>query len=300
MAAVLGFIGLGRMGLPMTRHLAAAGNRVHVFDSAAPALDAACALPGVQAAPSPKAVAQACEILFTCLPNNAIVEETYGGAEGIAVGARPGLITCDCSTISPDVAERTGARMLKAGGVHMDTPMLGSQPQAESGEIFFIVSGDEDAYPRIDGYLGLMGKQSMFVGGSGNANKIKLIHNALGAINAVAVAETLSLCVESGVDLQAFYDVVRNGGGMAFSTYFDRRVARIIDGDYSPTFTVDLMRKDISLAMALAGDKERLLEIMGSAKGAFDAAVEGGWGGEDFSGVSHVIEERLRLKLAGK
>jgi 3-hydroxyisobutyrate dehydrogenase-like beta-hydroxyacid dehydrogenase len=177
--------------------------------------------------------------------------------------------------------------------------MLGSQPQAESGEIFFIVSGEQDAYARIEGYLGLMGKQSMFVGAGGTANKIKLIHNALGAINAVAVAETLSLCVDNGVDLQAFYDVVRSGGGMAFSTYFDRRVARIIEGDYSPTFTVDLMRKDVSLAMELAGDKGRLLEIMGSAKAAYDAAVDGGWGGEDFSGVSHVIEQRLRLKLSG-
>lgn len=300
MTAVLGFIGLGRMGLPMARHLAAAGNTVRVFDTAPAALEAACAVAGVQAEASPKAVAGACDVLFTCLPNNQIVTATYAGAEGIAAGARPGLITCDCSTISPDVAERTGAVMTKAGGVHMDTPMLGSQPQAESGEIFFIVSGDQEAYARIEGYLGLMGKQSMFVGGSGNANKIKLIHNALGAINAVAVAETLSLCVENDVDLRAFYDVVRSGGGMAFSTYFERRVARIIEGDYSPTFTVDLMRKDVSLAMELAGDKGRLLEIMGSAKAAYDAAVEGGWGGEDFSGVSHVIEQRLKLNLAGK
>lgn len=300
MTAVLGFIGLGRMGLPMTRHLAAAGNAVRVFDTAPAALAAALAFDGVRAEASPKAVAAACDVLFTCLPNNQIVEATYGGAEGIGAGARPGLITCDCSTVSPDVAERTGQVMRQAGGSHLDTPMLGSQPQAESGEIFFIVSGQQDAYRRIADYLGLMGKQSMFVGGSGSANKIKLIHNALGAINAVAVAETLSLCVVNGVDLRAFHDVVRSGGGMAFSTYFDRRVARIIAGDYSPTFTVELMRKDVSLAMELAGNRGRLLEIMGAAKAAYDEAVDGGWGEEDFSGVSHVIEQRLRLKLSGQ
>src|SRR5262249_61262942 len=74
-----------------------------------------------------------------------------------------------------------------------------------------------------------------------------------GAVNAVAVAESLALCVELGVDPKTYYEVVKHGGGMAYSTYFDRRVLRLIDGDYSPTVTLELMLKDVTLAAQMAG-----------------------------------------------
>jgi 3-hydroxyisobutyrate dehydrogenase-like beta-hydroxyacid dehydrogenase len=179
----------------------------------------------------------------------------------------------------------------------MDTPMLGSSPQAESGEIFFMVGGDAATMPAIQPFLDVMGRLTMYVGASGTGNRIKLLHNALGAVNAVAVAESLALCVKLGVDPATYSDVVRKGGGMAYSTYFDRRAERIIEGAYDPTFTAALMLKDITLASQMAGDSLPHLRILREALAAYGEAATR-WGGEDFSAVTHVIEERLGTTIA--
>jgi 3-hydroxyisobutyrate dehydrogenase-like beta-hydroxyacid dehydrogenase len=181
----------------------------------------------------------------------------------------------------------------------MDTPMLGSSPQAESGEIFFMIGGDRDAVATIPPMLDVMGRLTMYVGPSGTGNQIKLLHNALGAVNAVAVAESLALCVALGVDPRTYYEVVKNGGGMAYSTYFDRRVLRMLDGDFSPTFTVELMHKDVSLATRMAGAHADHMPILRETLSAYRDAAAQGSAAEDFSGVTHVIEKRFGRRVSG-
>ena len=139
-------------------------------------------------------------VIFTCLPNDTIVREVYLGPGGIASAARAGLITCDCSTVSPEVTTAVHAALKGRGVDHMDTPMLGSQPQAVEGQIFFIVGGEKARLPTIAPYLEIMGKMHMYVGGPSMANRVKLIHNGLAAVTSVAVAEALAVCVQSGVD----------------------------------------------------------------------------------------------------
>jgi 3-hydroxyisobutyrate dehydrogenase len=190
---------------------------------------------------------------------------------------------------------------LKGRGVdHLDTPMLGSQPQAVEGQIFFIVGGEKGRLPTIAPYLEIMGKMHMYVGGSGMGNRVKLIHNGLAAATSVAVAEALAVCVQSGVDPTTFYEVVRNGGGMAYGTYFDRRAKRIFDGEFSPTFMLELMRKDAMLALALAKSVQVPTPILEETKRTYDEAVDSGWGREDFSAVTHVVEKRIGRRLSGR
>ncbi|MBI1845623.1 MAG: NAD(P)-dependent oxidoreductase [Candidatus Rokubacteria bacterium] len=131
----------------------------------------------------------------------------------------------------------------------------------------------------------------MYVGPSGTGSRIKPLHNALGAVNAVAVAESLALCVELGVDPKTYYDVVCKGGGMAYSTYFDRRALRVVEGHYDPTFTVELMHKDVTLAFQMAGARLAHLGILRETLAAYTEA-KAAWPREDFSGVTHVIERR--------
>jgi 3-hydroxyisobutyrate dehydrogenase-like beta-hydroxyacid dehydrogenase len=137
------------------------------------------------------------------------------------------------------------------------------------------------------------------VGASGTGNQIKLLHNALGAVNAVAVAESIALCGKLGVDPRTYYEVVKNGGGMAYSTYFDRRVMRIVDRDYSPTFTLDLMLKDVTLATRMAGEAVAHMPILREVLAAYEQGRERGWGGEDFSAVTHVVEDRFKTARTG-
>jgi 3-hydroxyisobutyrate dehydrogenase-like beta-hydroxyacid dehydrogenase len=298
MSDIVGFIGLGTMGMPMTANLAKGGVKLVVNDASSSATAAAGKLAGVTVVPSPSEVAARASVIFTCLPNDDVVRTVYLGAGGIAAGGKTGLITCDCSTVSPEATLEVGRALLTKGITHMDTPMLGSQPQAVSGEIFFIVGGDQAAVERVAPYLDIMGKLHMYVGASAMGNRVKLIHNGLVAVTAVAVAEALAVCVQSGVEPDTFYDVVRKGGGMAYGTYFERRAKRIFDGEFSPTFMCELMRKDAGLALALAKASRVPTPILEETKRTYDEAVDGGWGKEDFSAVTHVIETRIGRKLS--
>ena len=294
----IGFIGLGRMGGPMARNLAKAGYRVHAFDTDPAAAERAAAASGVTIHGSAREVAAPAAVLFTALPNDGIVRSIYLGDHGVLAGGDPGLITCDCSTVSPDVSQEISAAAAARGIAHMDTPMLGSAPQAESGEIFFMIGGERDKLAAIEPLLDVMGRLTMYVGPSGTGNRIKLLHNALGAVNAVAVAESLALCVTLGVDPRTYYEVVKNGGGMAYSTYFDRRALRVIDGDYSPTFTLDLMHKDVTLGAQMAGTSLAHMPILRETLAAYTEGKRSGGGEEDFSGVTHVIERRFGRKIS--
>ena len=197
----IGFIGLGRMGFAMASNLAAAGHALFLYDSAAAVMEKVKTIPGAQPAGSPAEVAEQSEVVFTALPNDEIVLQVYLGSDGIAAGAREGLVTCDCSTVSPEVSNEIAGRLTREGTAHLDTPMLGSQPQAEEGSLFFIVAGDPDAHKKVTPLLDVIGKMHMHVGATGAGNRIKLIHNALGAVNSVAVSESLALCARTGIDL---------------------------------------------------------------------------------------------------
>jgi 3-hydroxyisobutyrate dehydrogenase-like beta-hydroxyacid dehydrogenase len=298
MPDTVGFVGLGTMGGPMAANLAKAGVPLVVYDASPAAVAAAVRQAGVSAAGSPAEVAARATVIFTALPNDDIVRAVYLGAGGVAAGGRAGLVTCDCSTVSPEATLEVAAGLAARGIVHMDTPMLGSQPQAVSGEIFFIVGGERDRLAAIKPYLDIMGRLHMYVGPSATGNRVKLLHNGLGAAVAVAVAETLATCVQAGVDPRVFDDVVRNGGGMAFGTYFDRRVRRMLDGDFSPTFAAELMLKDVGLALALARSVKVPTPILEETQRTYGEAVAGGWGKEDFSAVTHVIEKKIGRRIS--
>ncbi|HKZ08812.1 MAG TPA: NAD(P)-dependent oxidoreductase [Methylomirabilota bacterium] len=299
MSDTVGFIGLGTMGMPMATNLSKAGVRLAVYDASPTATADARKLAGVTVADSPAQVAAQSDVLFTCLPNNDIVLRVYLEAGSVIQGGRSGLVTCDCSTVSPEITVKVAGGLAPKGITHMDTPMLGSQPQAVSGEIFFIVGGDEAKVAKVKPYLEIMGKLNMYVGGTGMANRVKLIHNGLAAVTSVAVAEALAMAVQAGVDPTTFYDVVRKGGGMAFGTYFDRRAKRIFDGEFSPTFMLEHMRKDATLALALAHAIRVPTPMLEETKRTYDEALDSGWGKEDFSAVTHVIEKRINRRLSG-
>ena len=284
----------------MATNLARAGVSLAVHDANTAAAGVVARLPGVVVAASPSKVAAECRVLFTCLPNDAVVREVYLGPSGVAEGGAPGLISCDCSTVSPEATQQVHAALATKAIDHLDTPMLGSQPQAVSGDIFFIVAGNRACLGIVAPYLEIMGTGHLYVGASGTANRVKLIHNGLAAVVAVAVAEALAVCVQSGVDPYAFEEVMCRGGGMAHGTYFERRARRIIDGDFSPTFMTQLMLKDARLAADLARAAEVPVPLLEEAARTYEETVAGGWSQDDFSAVTHVIEQRIGRRLSAR
>ena len=242
-------------------------------------------------------VAEACRIVFTCLPNDAVVRETYLGETGLAPGLASGAMTIDCSTVSPRVTNEVHDALAGQGVSHLDAAMLGSVPQAESGEIGFVVGGDPDAFERAAPLLDILGRFRRHAGPSGAGNRIKLIHQLLVAINAAAVAEAVALCRASDTDLDCFYDVVCDGGGFAYSRYFEKRVPRIRQGEFSPLFALSLMRKDAGLARDLSGSSGMSAPMLEAALSALEQAENAGWGSEDFSAVAHLYEREIGRAL---
>ena len=265
MPEYIGFIGLGSMGLPMTRVLAEAGHAMRVYDVSAEACDRAAAINGVSVCDDISGVTGAVEVLFTCVPNDAVLRELYLGDSGVNATVRGDQVTIDCSTVSPSLTREINQALGEHSVSHLDASMLGSIPQAETGQIGFVVGGDKKAFDKTLPLLNTLGKMVKYVGGSGNGNQVKLIHQTLVAGHAVAVAEALSLCMATDTDLDAFYDVVCNGGGFAYSRYLDKRTPRMRDGDFS-------------------------LET-------FDLAQQAGYGHEDFSAVAHVYEKKVGRRL---
>src|SRR2546426_2610472 len=178
----VGFIGLGTMGGPMAQNLVNSGVSVVVHDANPNATKPFAGRPGVRVARSATEVAAGTNALFTCLPNDEIVRSAYLGANGVAAGGARGLVTCDCSTVSPEVTVDLNRALAGQGITHMDTPMLGSQPQAVSGEIFFIVGGDEATLAAIAPYLAIMGTRHMYVGPAGPGHRVQPAPHGLGAV----------------------------------------------------------------------------------------------------------------------
>jgi 3-hydroxyisobutyrate dehydrogenase len=297
MQSKVGFVGLGTMGFPMTKGLAEQGISVLAYDASWATCERAEAIAGVRVAHSLSEVAAGSRIVFTCLPNDRIVREVYLGENGMAQALTSGAITVDCSTVSPTVTRQVHAALAEAGVRHVDAAMLGSQPQAETGEIGFVVGGDQQAFEEIAPLLDILGRFRKYAGPTGSGHQIKLVHQMLVAVNAVAVAEAVALCLATDTDLDSFYEVVCGGGGFAYSRYFEKRVPRMREGEFSPLFSLALMTKDIMLSQGLARNAEVQTPLLDHVVKAFMQAGQEDWGTEDFSAVAHLYERAIGRKF---
>lgn len=293
MSAKIGYIGLGAMGAPMTRRLAAANpGRVWCYDADPSVSQRVAIAANAKAARDLTKLAANCDILLSCVPDDAAVREIYLGAGGVASGVRPGTITVDCSTVSPDVSREVYDGLKRSGASHLDASMLGSVRQANEGTISFVVGGDDGAFERAKPILAAVGQMIRHVGASGAGNQMKLVHQTLVAGHAVAVAEALALCLASGTDIEAFYEIVTKGTGMAYSRFFENRVPRMRESEYSPLFMLKFMAKDARLARAMAPELAGRLPLLDAVIATLEEGEAAGWGGDDFSATMKVLERR--------
>ncbi|HIP79092.1 MAG TPA: NAD(P)-dependent oxidoreductase [Kiloniellaceae bacterium] len=295
----IGFVGLGAMGAPMTRRLAAAFPGAVLGCDLDGALAArVCAEAGAEVAGSLAEIAGACDVLLSCLPNNDVLRAVYLGPEGVAAAIRAGSITIDCSTVGPDATRDVYAGLQARGASHLDASMLGSVKQAEECTISFVVGGDEEAFARAKPILAACGQLIRHCGPSGAGNHMKLIHQTLVAGHAVAVAEAMGLCLETGADIEAFFDIVTQGTGFAYSRYFENRVPRMRAGDFSPLFMLKFMLKDARLARAMAPDPASYPALQ-AVIATLEEAEAAGFGDADFSAAMRAVEGRIGKTIHG-
>jgi len=248
----VGFVGLGHMGAPMSRHILAAGHDLVVHDLRSEAA-AALVADGAAWAASPREAARDREVAITMLPGPRQVEEVLLGPGGLLDGLPPGAVWIDMSTSAPAVADRVRAVAERRDIQVLDAPVGGMASSAEAGTLQIFVGGRAGTYRRVRPLLEAMGdpEQILHVGPHGAGYTVKLMINLLWFAHLTAAAEVLSVGTAAGVDLAVLRRCLV--ASPAASHFLERDVLPVLyRGDYDGSFTLALACKDLGLAVDLA------------------------------------------------
>ncbi|HEX8969668.1 MAG TPA: NAD(P)-dependent oxidoreductase, partial [Chloroflexota bacterium] len=236
-----GFVGLGKMGRPMTQRLLAAGHTVHVFNRSRPATDA-LASEGASAASSAREVAERAEIVMTALPTPESVEMVFGEMAGVA---RAGQIFIDHSTVSPGLNRWCAEKLAERSAEFLDAPVSGGPAGAQAGTLTVMAGGAQSTFDRALPILQAFGKNIRLCGPTGAGQVVKLINQLLVGIHTSAIAEAAVFGARFGADPQIVLDLI--GTSFGGSTMMTRNLPRFMSRDFSPATPVGLILKDLGL-----------------------------------------------------
>lgn len=287
----LGFVGLGAMGAPVARRLAAAGWPVAVLDRDPTRVAALCGLAPIAPATDLRELEREADILLTCLPSEKAVEEVAG-----ALG-RPGLLLLDLSTIRPSTARRLHGGLARRGIHHVECPMLQGPREAAEGTLFLVVSGEPADVERIRPLLPVIGSDWRIVGGPGAASRIKTVQSGLGLVQLAAIAEALVLVAADGGELDTFIEVVGAGGGMAATPLFRAEAPLMRERTSAAAVSLRIGAKDSALAAALAEELGLDLPLFRHVAELFRAALGAGLAEADVAAIARVVERGTGIRL---
>ncbi len=291
MSEVIGFIGLGNMGLPMASNLVKAGHKVQGFD-VVPAACEAAAKAGITVVASAAQAVKSAGIVITMLPNGKLVLDLY--QSGILQAANSGALFIDSSTIDIESARQANALAIAVGMKQLDAPVSGGVGGAAAGTLTFMVGGEESDFARAKPVLELMGKKIVHCGGSGAGQAAKICNNMILGISMIAVGEAFVLAEKAGLSHQALYDVASTASGQCWSLTSYCPVPGPVpsspaNNGYKPGFAAALMLKDMLLSQEAAAATGADTALGKHATEIYKKFVEAGQGGVDFSGIINTI-----------
>jgi len=265
-------IGLGLMGKPMGHNLLKAGFPLVVWNRTAARANSLVAA-GARLADSPQEAAAAADVLITIVSDPPALEQVLWGSDekrgGAFAALKKGAIYLDSSTISPTLARKI-AEAAKASGVRfLDAPVTGGTWGAEKGELLFMVGGEAADLEAARPVILALGKKIFHLGPNGAGQTIKLAMNLLLALQVDAFAESLALVTGAGLDGQKLIDVMQSS--MARSGVLDVKGPVMLKGDYTPSFPLRLMHKDLSLALDLGNQLGIPLPATAAARETYNA-----------------------------
>ncbi|MER3449161.1 MAG: 3-hydroxyisobutyrate dehydrogenase [Chloroflexota bacterium] len=289
----IGFIGLGRMGRPMARHLLRAGYPLVVYDrlpeAMAPLVEA-----GAEVASGPGPLARACDLVVTMLPGDPEVLEVCTGPEGVLRNLRPGAVLVDMGTNHPETA-RTLAREAAAVGAHfLDAPVSGGDVGAEQATLTIMVGGDRAVFERVRPFFEVLGRHIFHVGPAGMGQVFKLCNNLISAVQMLATAEAFIVGRKLGADPGLLRQVIMVSSGRCPAVELRPPVAGLLpeapaDRDFAPGFTTELMAKDVGNFLRLAEGAKVPAPVAALARQLYLVAVASGYGPKDFSVVGELF-----------
>jgi len=293
----VGFIGLGTMGRHMAANLQKAGHELVVHDVRREAAESHVKA-GARWADSPRAVAEASDVVFTSLPEPRDVEAVaLDEKTGLLAGLTAGKAFFDLSTNSPTVVRKLHA-VFKARGIHMfDAPVSGGPRGAESRRLALWIGGDEEAFKTFKPVVDAIGDQAYYVGPIGAGSVAKLVHNCAGYIVQTALAEVFTMGVKAGVDPLTIWKAVRQGAGGRRRT-FDGLADQFLPGTFDPpSFALRLAHKDVSLAVALGREHKVPMKLANITLEEMTEALNRGWADRDSRVAMLLQEERAGVEI---
>jgi 3-hydroxyisobutyrate dehydrogenase len=244
----VGFVGTGIMGAPMARNAMKAGFAVTVTNRTLARAEA-LAKDGATVVKTPREVAEGSDIVVTMVPNTPHVHEAVFGPDGVAAGAREGLLLIDMSTISPTATRELAERAAKNRPAFrwLDAPVSGGELGAIEARLSIMIGGGAADVKRAMPLFEALGKTIVHIGDHGAGQACKLANQIAVALNNLGVAEALVFAASQGIDLEKTRQVIAGGAGSSWA--MQNFAPKILAGDFRPGFMIDLQQKDLRLVL---------------------------------------------------
>jgi 3-hydroxyisobutyrate dehydrogenase-like beta-hydroxyacid dehydrogenase len=291
----VGFIGLGIMGSRMAANLRRAGFELTAHNRTAATAERFAAEHGAAVADSPADVARASDTVITMVVDGAQVESVLLGDRGVVHGAREGVLCIDMSTIAPSQTRRLGTALANRGVALMDAPVTGSAPRAQDGTLTIMAGGAREDFERSLPLFQAMGGLVRHVGGLGDGETVKLINNAVAAVNAATVAEAMLVGRRTGVDLDSLVEIMAAGSGA--SAMLELKAPAMRAHDYTTLFKLEHMLKDVRLCLEEGQAAGAPFTFAAHAREILTAAAGRGLGEADFAALVEVLEGQAGVRL---
>ncbi|MEO2265932.1 3-hydroxyisobutyrate dehydrogenase [Pseudoalteromonas pernae] len=294
--AKIGFIGLGNMGAPMARNLIKAGHEVQVFDLNQHVVSQ-LAEEGATACKNAVDVTVDAQFVISMLPAAKHVQQLYLGENGLIECLSQDTLVIDCSTIDAASAKHVGETLESKGISFVDAPVSGGVAGAAAGTLTFIVGGDDAHFEAVKPILENMGKNIFHAGAMGAGQVAKICNNMLLSILMAGTSEAIQMGINHGLDPKVLSDIMLSSSGRNWTLELYNPCPGVIDSvpssnNYEPGFMVDLMAKDLGLAMEAAQHSGSATPLGALSKNLYTLLQNQGAGKQDFSSIFTLFEKK--------
>jgi 3-hydroxyisobutyrate dehydrogenase-like beta-hydroxyacid dehydrogenase len=288
----VGFLGLGRMGMPMALNLVHAGFDVIAYNRTMSKAHEFTSKSGARIAQTPREAAVGVDVVITMLTDEAALRATCSGKNGFLSVLRPGTIVIDMGTSGPEAVAALSESVTAVGGVLLDAPVSGSTAMAESGSLTIMVGGPSDSVSSVTPLLEVLGQRIFHLGAVGAGAAMKLAVNLVIFGLGQAISEALVLAESAGIERELAYEVFENSAvGAPMVKY--RHEAFVRPGSAPTAFSLNLAAKDLNLVTRLASTLGTSVPQSRTNLVQVEAAIAAGLGEQDMAAIAvHLRDQR--------
>ena len=292
----VGFIGLGAMGWPMASHLAKAGVLGKVFDTRQEATQNFSKEFDVTATTSAKDCAEGMRFLITIVPTSAIARDVLCGDRGVMHAEKRPELVIEMTSGEPNATRNIADELIKTGINLVDAPVSGGVSRAKSADLAIMIGGDPRHVSQIEPILKMMGKTLTHVGPTGAGQALKALNNLISAAGLLVAAEAIAVAKRFGLDPGLVVDVINNSSGMNNSTKTKFKPF-ILSGSYGSGFGLDLMVKDIGIAIEMAKSFGSEIPFSQACFDQWKLAQDTLGSGKDHTAIAGLAAKRVGVDL---